>query len=150
MTNNPKVIITALKYIGINEIVSGSVNPLLHTFAKEIGAGEQTVNYPWCSGFLNYILKLTGYRYCPSLHARDNLNQPKLTTLPELGDIAVFWTGMRDAHTGHVGFFICESDQYYHVLGGNQGDTVCIARMPKYQLLGFRRPVIGTNPVKIL
>lgn len=52
-----------------------------------------------------------------------------------LGDILVF---KRDGG-GHVGFYVAEDKDYYHVLGGNQSDSVNITRIAKYRCVGIRR-----------
>ena len=53
---------------------------------------------------------------------------------------------------GHVGFYVGEDDAAYHVLGGNQGDAVTIARLAKARLVASRWPrgvpVIG-GPVRL-
>ena len=53
---------------------------------------------------------------------------------------------------GHVGFYVGEDDAAYHVLGGNQGDAVSIARIAKARLIASRWPegvpVIG-GPVRL-
>jgi len=53
---------------------------------------------------------------------------------------------------GHVGFYVGEDATAYHVLGGNQGDAVTIARIAKDRCIARRwpagRPVIG-KPVQM-
>jgi len=54
---------------------------------------------------------------------------------------------------GHVGFYVGEDAASYHVLGGNQGNAVSIARLPKTRCVASRwpkgQPVIG-GPVQML
>jgi hypothetical protein len=40
---------------------------------------------------------------------------------------------------GHVGMYVGEDAGAYHVLGGNQGDAVSIARIAKIRLFTARR-----------
>jgi uncharacterized protein (TIGR02594 family) len=53
---------------------------------------------------------------------------------------------------GHVGFYVGEDAVAYHVLGGNQGDRVSVARLAKERCIARRwpegRPVIG-KPVLV-
>ena len=59
-----------------------------------------------------------------------------------LGAVLVFWREQKTGWKGHVGFYAGEDESAYHVLGGNQGDKVCITRIPKGRLLanGVRKP----------
>lgn len=58
------------------------------------------------------------------------------------GAIAVFWrTHPTKSWNGHVGFLVGEDASTYHILGGNQSDSVNITRVSKSRLLGFRGPV---------
>ena len=52
-----------------------------------------------------------------------------------LGDVLVFARG----NGGHVGIYVGEDFEAFHVLGGNQSDRVSIARKPKARALGARR-----------
>jgi hypothetical protein len=42
---------------------------------------------------------------------------------------------------GHVGFYVGEDATAYHVLGGNQGDAVTIARIAKARCVARRWPL---------
>lgn len=55
---------------------------------------------------------------------------------PAYGAVLVF---KRDGG-GHVGNYISEEDDYFHVLGGNQGNKVCIKRISKANLVAIRWP----------
>jgi cell wall-associated NlpC family hydrolase len=52
-----------------------------------------------------------------------------------LGDILTF---KRDGG-GHVGLYVGEDDRYYHVLGGNQTNSVSVSRIAKSRLYKARR-----------
>jgi cell wall-associated NlpC family hydrolase len=52
-----------------------------------------------------------------------------------LGDVLTF---KRDGG-GHVGIYVGEDDKHYHVLGGNQGNSVSISRIAKTRLYKARR-----------
>lgn len=55
---------------------------------------------------------------------------------PMLGDVLVF---ARGRVSGHVGVYVGEDATAYHVIGGNQGDSVSIKRIARSRLLGARR-----------
>ena len=61
---------------------------------------------------------------------------------PITGAVLVFERGLG----GHVGFAVGQDDTNFFVLGGNQADTVTIARTAKSRLLGARWP--ATVPVR--
>ena len=47
---------------------------------------------------------------------------------------------------GHVGIYIAEDKDCYHVLGGNQSDAVTITRISKKRCFGIRRPKYNSQP----
>jgi cell wall-associated NlpC family hydrolase len=65
--------------------------------------------------------------------------QGTLGRYPMLGDVLVFWRGKKNGFAGHVGIYVGEDDTHFHVLGGNQKDSVSIARIEKSRLLQARR-----------
>ena len=52
-----------------------------------------------------------------------------------MGDVLV----KSRAGGGHVGLYVAENETHYAVLGGNQGDKVCIAWFPKEAFSHVRR-----------
>lgn len=59
----------------------------------------------------------------------------------QTGAILVFWrTHPTQSFNGHVGFYVGEDNTSYHVLGGNQADSVSIARVGKNRFLTARWP----------
>jgi hypothetical protein len=54
--------------------------------------------------------------------------------------VLVFWRGKRNGSLGHVGFYHSEDSQSYHVLGGNQSNSVNLTRIGKDRLLDARWP----------
>ncbi|OYV04060.1 MAG: TIGR02594 family protein, partial [Verrucomicrobiales bacterium VVV1] len=73
------------------------------------------------------------------LGARNWLAFGVLQQKPSLGDVLVFWRGASGGFNGHVGLYVGEDAQAFHVLGGNQSDRVMIKRIAKNRLLGARR-----------
>lgn len=64
---------------------------------------------------------------------------------PRLGAIMVFWRGSPDGWKGHVGFYWAEDDDAYHILGGNQSNSVSVTRIAKNRLITARWPDSGVE-----
>ncbi len=62
---------------------------------------------------------------------------------PRFGAVMVFWRGSPDGWKGHVGFYWAEDDDAYHVLGGNQSNSVSVTRISKSRLISARWPNSG-------
>ena len=69
---------------------------------------------------------------------------------PCLGSVMVFWRGSRDGWKGHVGFYWAEDDSAYHILGGNQSNSVNVTRVSKDRLLSARWPDTGLDAENII
>lgn len=97
----------------------------------------RTDETPWCSAFVNWCVERAGYEGTDSAWARSWLKWGRTLETPTPGCIAVFTRG---ASNGHVAFFVSESESHIQVLGGNQGNRVCIAEYARDRLLGYREP----------
>lgn len=100
--------------------------------------GLDPEDVPWCGAF---VAKCLSYHFVPDnpLGARNWLKFGEVCD-PQLGAVMVFHRGGVDGWKGHVGFYYGEDDECYHILGGNQQDSVSIARIRKTRLLGARWP----------
>jgi uncharacterized protein (TIGR02594 family) len=102
---------------------------------------------PWCAIFAGAMLRKAGVPI-PGVTAmaRSFTASPGFVQIaaPQLGCIVVFWRGSKGGTEGHVGFWISEDATYIQTLGGNEGDQVEIAPMPKagavMGLLGYLMP----------
>ena len=65
------------------------------------------------------------------------------TVDPCFGSVLIFWRGSRSGSSGHVGFYYSEDTSVYHVLGGNQSNSVSVTSIKKDRLLGARLPSVG-------
>ncbi len=92
---------------------------------------------PWCSAFVNWCTERAGYEGTDSAWARSWLNWGKALKAPRPGCVVVLSRG-NDA--GHVGFYVGKTASGIQVLGGNQGDRVCISTFPLSRVLGYRAP----------
>jgi len=70
-------------------------------------------------------------------------------TSPRLGAVMVFWRESRNGWKGHVGFYWAEDADAYHILGGNQANSVCVTRISKDRLLTARWPHSGLHVDKV-
>lgn len=134
----PKILTAALRYYGTREIVGPKHNAQILSWAKQVGLSRDytTDEIPWCGLFMAVCSFEAGYALPKiALRAKDWLNWGRFVTEPMLGDVVVFGrTG-----GGHVGLYVGETATHFSILGGNQGNCVCIALFPKTAALGFRR-----------
>ena len=131
----------ALSQYGVTEM-QGAVanNPDIINYFASIGQiWVKTDETAWCSAFINWVAKETEHEYTGKLNARSWLDVGERIPIPKLGDIVILWRISPNDWRGHVGFYINSDDRYIWVLGGNQGNQVCIKPYPVGRLLGYRR-----------
>lgn len=139
----PKILLEALKLYGTLEVPGLASNPEILKWAKEIGYGKLAFQYvsdevPWCGLFLAICATRAGFEPPGSpLRALSwaSFGTPKRPTEAALGDVLTFTR----KGGGHVGLYIGEDPQAFHVLGGNQADSVSIVRIQKQRLYGVNR-----------
>ena len=144
----------AWKEIGTVEWKAGS-NPKVLDYYDDAGAiGISNDDVPWCAAFVGAMLKRAGGKGTGRLDARSYLKWGKPVDIAEArtGDIVVFRRG-NSSWQGHVAFFVRRAGAMIEVVGGNQSDSVSVARYPIGSLLGVRReiglaskPVVDTKP----
>lgn len=137
----PKMVEIALGLYGTLERPGAVNNPTIMGWAAETGLsheGYTADSVAWCGLFAAVVAKRAGYE-APAhpLWALNWLNFGKAAAQPCLGDILVF---VRPGG-GHVGLYIGEDHDAYHVLGGNTSDAVKIARIEKTRMRGARSPI---------
>jgi len=132
----------ASKEMGVTQIVGPEHNERILQYASDIGMNwindDET---PWCSIFMNWVAKKAGYSMSNNAAARSWLNVGTPIHDPEPGDIVVFWRGVRDSWTGHVGVFtgFSKDGNRIYTLGGNQSNSVTVSAYPANRLLSFQR-----------
>lgn len=133
----PRMLVEAMKLFGVAEIVGEQHNPTIINWAEECGLGDVYIadEIPWCGLFVMVVAKRSGKTTMPKvpLWARDWAKFGG-SCEPELGAVLVFTRGAG----GHVGLYVGEDDACFHVLGGNQGNRVCVSRISKDRLLACR------------
>jgi uncharacterized protein (TIGR02594 family) len=132
----------ALRLKGTREAAGAADSPLILTWAKRLGLAYAHDSTAWCGLFVAHcIAAALPDEPLPTnpLGARRWLGFGAATE-PTLGAVMVFWRGSKLGWQGHVGFYAGEDARAYHVLGGNQSDSVSITRLGKDRLLGARWP----------
>jgi uncharacterized protein (TIGR02594 family) len=138
---DPKWIELAKADIGTREIRGRRHNRKIVEYFADVGQdwvkNDETA---WCAAFVGSCLERAGIRSTRKLTAKSYLRWGVPTKHPRLGTIVVLNRGNPNSWTGHVGFYIRETDRYVYVLGGNQSDAVNIRAFPKWRVAGYRNP----------
>jgi uncharacterized protein (TIGR02594 family) len=144
----PRHLLKALELYGVTEKVGTSNNPVIMGWAKELGLEKVYTadSIPWCGLFAAIIIHRAGRPVIDQPLWALNWNKFGVkVNQPMLGDILTF---SRNGG-GHVGLYVGEDNIAYHVLGGNQGDKVCVSRIGKDRLSQARRPAYNSQPTNI-
>ncbi|SFL95469.1 TIGR02594 family protein [Marinobacter zhejiangensis] len=139
----------AQRFVGVSEVPGTTSNPQVLAMLRLDNKWPEDDSVPWCSAFTNYITWLLRLPRSKSLRARSWLLVGEVIELDKARagfDVVILKRGkgtqpgpdVIDA-PGHVGFFAGSEGSDVLVLGGNQGDTVSIARYAKSRVLGIRR-----------
>lgn len=129
----------ALAELGNAEISgAGRNNKRIVAYHKATGLPNEPDETPWCSSFVNWVVKKAGKQGTNSASARSWLKWGKSTTKPKQFDIVVFWRGEPNGWQGHVAFYLGTEGSTVKVLGGNQGNKVSVANYPKARVLSYR------------
>lgn len=133
--SGPKMLLEALKLLGTKEVEGEKNNPVILAWAKELGLKDYNMDsIPWCGLFIAYVASMAGKPVVTKPLWARNWAKWGEKCEPELGAVLVF---SRDSF-GHVGLYVGEDDKCFHVLGGNQSDSVGFTRIAKDRLLDSR------------
>jgi len=141
----------ASRFVGVKEVAGTSSNPLVLAMLHLDQKWPEGDEVPWCSAFLNFIAWMLRLPRSKSLAARSWLQVGRPISLSEAVagfDVVILERGsglqpgpaVIDA-PGHVGLY-AQADEvggFVYVLGGNQGDSVSVARFDVARVLGVRR-----------
>jgi uncharacterized protein (TIGR02594 family) len=126
--------------LGEKEIAGAAANPRIveYLHSTNIGAAyDNTDETAWCSAFVNWCVEKAGHAGTDSASALSWGSWGTNATAPVPGDIVVFnWGG----GNGHVGFFVSSTKDIVKVLGGNQGNEVCIKDWNRDKVYRIRKP----------
>lgn len=139
----PPWYVEARRKIGLQEVLHNkSLREYLKSDGKTLG---DPAKLPWCGDFMETVIALT----LPLEPMIENpyyaLNWKKFGVavpagLVPLGAIAPFERRVGGKLVGgHIGQIVGHDKTHYHVLGGNQSNTITIARIAKDRLSGSLR-----------
>lgn len=139
----PPWIKVAESLIGTMEIPGPHNNNTIIEWARKIGGWIASFytkdSIPWCGLFVAHCMSQCGLRpdgNALSARAWASWSKGILLKEPTFGCIVVF---VRDGG-GHVGFYVSEDSYTYHILGGNQADSVNITRIAKNRAIAYVWP----------
>lgn len=145
LETGPRMLVEAVALYGTKEREGDDNNPVIMDWAREINAhGYNADSVPWCGLFVAVCAKRAGKKIPENpLWARNwcGWGDP---SEKELGAVMVFSRGSG----GHVALYVGEDSECYHVIGGNQGDSVSITRIRKDRLIGCRS-MYKTKPANV-
>lgn len=128
-------------------------NPTILGWAKRIGGWiasfYKSDSTPWCGLFTAYALVVGGQPVRQDALGALNWATYGIGLKQGIyGAILVF----KRPGGGHVGFYVSEDKDAYHVLGGNQSDAVTITRVAKNRCVAIRWPAnvkipAGAKPI---
>jgi len=143
----------AKKWIGLREFPGAKHNPTIIGWARRLGAKVLGINVtddetPWCGLFTAHCMDASGITP-PKIAVRASAwgTWGRELNGPRLGCVLVFTR----QGGGHVGFYVGEDNSAYHVLGGNQSNSVNIMRINKDRLTSMRWPTgVALHPAKVI
>ena len=130
----------AKAHLGLRETAGRQTNPNIKKWLEELNASWDDDETPWCGSFVGHCVGATlpdeplpGNPFGARQWAKFGKRCP-----PQIGAVLVFWrTHKTKSGNGHVGFYAGEDGTNYHVLGGNQSDSVSVAKVSKEKFLDF-------------
>lgn len=137
----PAWLIQAQQLLGTKEVAGAGDNPTILGWAQELGGWVasfyQHDEIPWCGLFVGICMKRVLLPLpANALGAKNWADWGQPLTEPCVGAVMVF----QRPGGGHVAFYCGEDDTAYHVLGGNQSDSVDITRVAKDRCIAMRWP----------
>lgn len=148
---DPRWMTIARGYIGTREIAGPKHNSKIMGWLSRLKSWIKDDETPWCGTFVAAVMQEAGLPYpkeFPRAKAWAEYGANLRSTHVAPGAILVF---SREGG-GHVGFYVGEDSTAFHVLGGNQSNSVNITRIAKARCIAIRwpkgEPVIGA-PVRL-
>jgi uncharacterized protein (TIGR02594 family) len=132
----------AWRLIGVTETSGAGNNKLILKWAEDLDIPYSEDETPWCGLFVAHCIG----SQMPDEPLPDNPLGARSWqrfgshVTPQPGAVMVFWRKSLSSGMGHVGFYAGEDEDFYHILGGNQSDKVCVTRVPKARFLDSRWP----------
>jgi len=145
-------LIEAYNLIGTQEEPGLGSNEAIIGWGKRLRINYSDDEIPWCGLFTAHCIGSQLPQEPMPINPLGARNWSKFgvpCSHPQLGAIMVFWRGSPDGWKGHVGFYWAEDKTCYQILGGNQSNSVSIARIKKERLIEPRWPKYAMLPLNI-
>jgi uncharacterized protein (TIGR02594 family) len=130
---------------GTKEFAGKGNNPKIIEWAKKLGGWFASFykedSIPWCGLFVAHCIKEAGFPVQGDALSALGWSDYGKACHPCVGAIMVF----SRQGGGHVGFYVGEDKDAFHILGGNQSDMVSVARVAKSRHVQTRWPT--THPM---
>ena len=141
-SNEPIWLQAARREIGVKERPGAGDHPRILQYHQATRLRATHDSVAWCASFVCWVLESVGLTSTRSAAAASYRTYGRKCELVP-GAIVVFGKADPDAAgTGHVGFCVgVEGDQVL-LLGGNQGNAVCIAKRPISRIVSVRWPEV--------
>lgn len=140
--SGPAWLARAHEEMDVAEVPGDEANPRIMAYFAAAPGSDWVKDdaTPWCGAFMAWLMKEHGLPDEP-LRARAWLEFGEPLTDPVPGCVVVLRRG-KDPKAGHVALFQqwSKDKKHLYLLGGNQGDRVCLARFPVADVLGYRWP----------
>lgn len=141
----PRWLTNARKYLGQREIPGAQTAPVIAGWLQKLGAWWRDDETPWCGTFVAAVMNDSNLPRAKHWYRAQGWLEWGVPLLgPTLGAIVVF----KRSGGGHVGI-IAGIDEHGNlmVLGGNQGNAVCIMPFARDRVIGYRWPAAMPVPV---
>lgn len=132
----------AKAHLGLKETKGRATNAEIAKWLKQLDAKWSDDETPWCGAFVGHCVAATLPDEPLPANPFGARNWAKFGVRcdPQVGAVLVFWRESLKSGKGHVGFYAGEDAASYHVLGGNQSDSVSVAKVPKARFVDARWP----------
>jgi uncharacterized protein (TIGR02594 family) len=129
--------------LGVTEDLTPGSNRVIIDWASDLGIPYKSDDIPWCGLFVAHCIGSTLTREPLPNNPLGAKQWIKFGApcQPKSGAVMIFWRVTPTSGKGHVGFYAGEDDDAFHILGGNQSQKVCVARVAKSRLVGARWPM---------
>lgn len=142
----PRYIVEAEALLGEKEIHGKLSNPKVKELYADAGVPSVVSDeVPWCAAFVGATLARANQPNTGTLLARDYRSASFLKKCVDHGKKPVLYSiGVMQRGTssweGHVGYVMGFDATTVTLLGGNQSDSVKLAKFPRNKFLGFATP----------
>jgi uncharacterized protein (TIGR02594 family) len=129
-------------HLGLREARGRATNAEIAKWLKELDASWSDDETPWCGAFVGHCIAATlpDEPLPANPFGARNWGKFGVRCDPQVGAVMVFWRKSRQSGLGHVGFYAGEDGANFHVLGGNQSNSVSVAKVSKERFVGARWP----------